>query len=534
MLGGAVAKFLISFITLGLVLGLGGCYSDPQVQTGYGTLSGTQDGKVKRFLGIPYAKPPVGELRWANPQPPEPWEGVFEAHVKGHACTQYGTGIPVFSPDEDCLTLNIWVPKSEGPHPVMFWVHGGAQMAGSSNELQYAGGPLAHAQDVIVVSANYRLLVSGFYALPEGPNHPALTGNQAIKDLIAALEWVNSEIHHFGGDPNNITVFGESAGSTNTCALLATPKTRNPDLFQRVIMQSGACDTLGVMSLEAAQQEGERFMGLIGCDSAPNPLACARDLPIDALREPVKTDMWQAFGWRADEWLFQMGLVVDGDVFPQDPLWLLENDPRPNTPILLGTNADEGSLFAGFVGHPDDAQGYEAFLHDRYPEAADLLLEQYPFEDYPNAGYAHADIRGDMIMKCPTLNMAQLYSQHNATWMYSLTHVPFSPVFEVISLLFKENPPALGAFHTADIGFLFDFPFITTFTRPSDRQVRAFMQQAWGNFARTGNPNGEGLPHWQVFDSNQNNYLDINAQPSNQSNFRNGACDFWFKLGYGF
>lgn len=517
------------------ILGLSACkYPNPQVETSYGTVSGTQDSEVKRFLGIPFAQPPVGDLRWADPQPLQPWQGVYEAHVKGHACTQYGTGIPAFLPDEDCLTLNIWVPKTEGPHPVMFWVHGGAQMAGSSNELQYAGGPLTAAQDVILVSANYRLLVSGFFALPETGTSPALTGNQAIKDLIAALQWVNSEIHHFGGDPNNITVFGESAGSTNTCALLASPKTRNPDLFQRVIMQSGACDTLGIMSLEAAQQEGMRFLELVGCADANEPLECARALPIEDIREPVKTDLWTSFGWRADEWLFHIGLVVDGDVFPQDPIWLLQNDPRPNTPLLLGTNQDEGSLFAGFMAHPDDATGYQVFLQERYPTQGEALLQQYPFENYPNAGTAHADLRGDMIMKCPTLNMAQLYSQYNDTWMYSLTHVPFSPVFEVISLLFKDNAPELGVFHTADLGFLFDFPFLTTFTRPSDRVVREFMQQAWGNFARTGNPNDGELPYWEAFSPELNNYLNINAQPANETDFRQGACDFWFQLGYGF
>ncbi|RLP52470.1 MAG: carboxylesterase family protein [Ketobacter sp.] len=510
------------------------CNPEVQVDTTYGTLAGKDLGEVNAFLGIPYAQPPVGDLRWADPQPAQPWEGVRPAKLKGDACTQYGSGLPIVGSDEDCLTLNIWTPNTPGPHPVMFWVHGGAQMSGSSAELQYDGAKLAAAQDVVLVSVNYRLLVSGFFATPALGSEPALSGNQAIKDLILALQWVQSEIHLFGGDPDNVTVFGESAGSTNTCALLATPKTKSPQqLLHKVIMQSGACDTLGIMSLAQARQIGLEFIETLGCADAPEPLQCARDLPIAAIREPVKTNLFTAFGWRQDEWPFQIGLVVDGDVFPRSPLQLL-SESAPQIPLILGTNKDEGSLFAGFLAHPDDAAGYLEFMQSRYPVEGAEIASQYPFDDYDNAGSAHAAARGDMIMKCPTLNMARLYSEGNPVWMYSLEEDVQSVVFSAISLGFKRNAPQLGTFHTADIGYLFDFPLLSAMVNPSDREVRRSMQQYWGNFARTGNPNGEGVLPWQGFDSAQNNYLEITGEPVNRENFRQGACDYWFAEGYGF
>lgn len=523
------------WLAAAMLLLISGCGSDPLVETPFGVIEGKRNGAVTEYLGIPYAEPPVGELRWADPQPLAPWPGVLQAKTKGNACTQYAVGLPAFYPREDCLTLNIWVPNTDGPHPVMFWVHGGAQMAGSSNELQYDGAKLAAAQNVVVVTVNYRLLVSGFFALPAMGGGEALSGNQAIKDLVAALQWVHEGIAAFGGDPDNVTVFGESAGSTNTCALLATPKTQQPvKLLHRVIMQSGACDTLGVMTLAEAQQIGADLLQKLGCIDSDEPLQCARALPIETIRDEVKANLFTAFGWRLDEWPFRIGLVVDGDLFPKDPLSLLAEDSRGETPVLLGTNKDEGSLFAGFLAHPDDASGYREFMALRYPGQGADIVSRYPFEDYVSAGQAHADARGDLIMKCPTLNMARTYSQHSAVWMYSLEQDVQSVVMGMASLGFKSNPPELGTFHSADVGYLFEFPLLSGLIRPSDQRTRDLFQQAWGNFARTGNPNGEGVPQWDRYDSARDNYLVISGEPENRERFRNGKCDFWFEEGYGF
>lgn len=523
--GSNYCKCLTLLLLLSLTTTLSACKSTTQVVTRYGILEGVQTSEIKRFLGIPYARSPVGELRWADPQQPEPWDGVLDASKMGHACTQFGVGLLVNSPSEDCLTLNIWVPNTLGPHPVMVWIHGGGLMSGASNELQYDASTLAKAQNVVVVSINYRLLTSGFFALPALGSRPAISGNQAIKDQIAALQWIQSEITQFGGDPNNVTIFGESAGSFSTCALLATPKTQSPRLFNRAIMESGVCETFEIQTLEQAQWHGFALLTLLGCAGADEPLDCARALPIETIRNVTKMNLFKSFPLRFDEWPFQAGLVIDGDLFPEHPTTLLSRHPRRDTPILLGVNKDEGSLFAGFRDHPGNAEDYEPFLDSRYPGRGADFSVFYPMENYNNAGHAHAALRGDLLFKCPTLRLAQAHSAANPVWMYHFTHDVYSPFFSFVTLGFGENPPPLGTFHSAEIGFIFDFPLLTSFTRPSDRKVRALFQQAWGNFARTGNPNGPGIPDWEPFVDHRNNYLEINATPSNQDNFREGACE---------
>ncbi|HET8707379.1 MAG TPA: carboxylesterase family protein, partial [Pseudomonadales bacterium] len=344
-----------------------------QVETSYGAVLGNRDENVSRFLGIPYAAPPLGELRWADPQPPHAWDGVRKATWFGHACTQYVPILPVRnSADEDCLTLNVWAPNTPGPHPVMFWIHGGAGMMGSSNEFQYDGAKLAQAENVVVVSANYRLWGSGLMALPALGSHAAIKGNQAIKDLIAALQWVQSDIGHFGGDANNVTVFGESTGGYNTCALLATPKTLQPKLFHKAIMQSGVCNTLAIRTREEAEAEGLRVIEKLGCKDAAEPLDCARAAPINKVRHATGPNVILSLNMPFSNWPY--GLVIDGDVFPEHPLKLLATLDRQNTPILLGDNKDEGSLFVAALSHPRAAY-YQAVLERRYPGEGEALAK---------------------------------------------------------------------------------------------------------------------------------------------------------------
>lgn len=521
---GALSLLLLTFTLL-----MTGCKypGNVLVDTSYGTLQGSRNDKVTRFLGIPFAAPPVGDLRWEDPQPPEPWDGVREATWFGHACNQTLPVLPTRNiANEDCLTLNIWAPNTPGPHPVMFWIHGGAGMIGSANEIQYDGAKLAAAQNVVVVSANYRLWGWGLLALPELGSRPRIKGNQAIKDLIAALEWVQQEIHHFGGDPGNVTVFGESAGGYNTCALLATPKTLQPRLFHRAIMQSGVCDTLAIHTREEAEAIGLRLIERLGCLDAEEPLDCARRASVGKIRANTPPNIVQALNMDFRDWPF--GLTIDGDLFPDHPLKLLAELERPDTPILLGANKDEGSLFTALMIHPR-ADRYAAMLEQRYPGQGEDLLRLYPLEDYASTGAARAQIRGDIIIHCPTLNMARLYSRKNPVWLYHFTHEVKSAFQPLARALLGPNSAPLGTFHATDLGFIFDTPLLNAVNRNQDLLVKHYFQQAWGNFARTGNPNDGELPYWAPFDPALDNYLSLNAAPTNEPGFRNGTCDYWLE-----
>lgn len=527
----APVRRLVLLCTCLALLTLGGCKQTVTQDTDYGTLAGVRTAGITKFFGIPFAAPPVGDLRWADPQPPAAWEGVRDASKVGHACTQYGVGYPIFNSQEDCLTLNIWVPNTPGPHPVLFWIHGGGEMGGSSSEAQYDGSDLAASQNIMVVSTNYRLLTSGFFALPATGTRPALTGNQAIKDLIASLHWVHSQIGYFGGDPDNVTIFGESAGASNVCSLLATPKTRNPErLFNRAIMDSGACNNLGIMTLAQAQAESMALVEKLGCGAAPEPLDCARAAPISDVRKLTQMNLLKSLTYRLDEWRFHIGTVIDGDLFPDDPLKLLAQNDAGNVALLIGNTRDEGSLFSGFLNHPGDAGGYHAFLEERYPGQGDDLVQRYPFADYRNAGDAHSALRGDMVMKCPGLNTARLFSTHHPVWYFELDQVVHDAKLSLVSLFFGTNPPTLGAYHGSDLDYIFPHAFSSA----SDRAVRQFMQQAWSNFVRTGDPNGTGLPQWEAYDPSRDNYLAITATPLNRDHFRNGACDYFIDRGYGY
>jgi len=489
---------------------LAGCKpGNIEVETSYGIVAGMQDETLSRFLGIPYAKPPIGDLRWADPQPPEAWEGVYQATQFKPACMQQETTPTVLVEQEDCLTLNIWAPNTPGPHPVMFWVHGGGNETGSASEPYFDGSKLAASQNVVFVSINYRLNAYGFFALPSINGAPAINGNQGIKDQIAALQWVQGEITHFSGDPNNVTVVGHSGGATDICALLATPKTGAPKrLLHKAIMQSGACETLEITDLATAQQHGLDYINALGCSDASDPLACARALP--AQRESFKT-----------------ALVIDGDVLPQHPLDLLANTDKSDTPLLIGTNKDEWSVVVGQQDNPADEAGYLALLAKDFPGEETALASLYPLGNYPTSGQAHADLLGDDMFHCPALDTAHAWSAHNNTWLYHFTHDINSLYSAITALSFGENAPEVGTFHGAEWAYIFDDTLFATRDLTARHMLHDLFQNAWGNFARSGNPNGESVPQWDTFDAARDNYLDISESPQNRDGLRAGYCDYW-------
>ncbi len=451
-----------------------------QVRTPQGILEGTlsDDHQSRAFKGIPYAMPPVGNLRWKPPQHTASWPGVRKATAFGARCMQ----AKIFDdmvfrdsgPSEDCLYLNVWTPAqpSQSHLPVMVWIYGGGFMAGASSEPRQEGAALTR-KGVIVVSMNYRLGIFGFLTHPElsqeSPVHAS--GNYGLLDQVAALQWVHDNIASFGGDPANVTIFGESAGSYSVSAMVASPLTRG--LFQKAIGESGALfsDARPLATLTESETRNQKFLETaFGAAS------------LEALRAKSADDLLQAQTKHRD---LYFSAVIDGYFLPA-PVDVIYGQGRQNmVPLLAGWNSDEGG--AGVIFGKDDptAAGYSAHAHTLLGNNADAYLKVYPGATDAEAKRAASDYGGDKFIAYSTWKWIEM---HRAT-----SHAP------VYRYEFDQAPPGQthGAYHSAEIEFVFsvlaskDYPW-----RPEDFRLANLMSNYWTNFAKTGNPNGPGMPSW--------------------------------------
>jgi para-nitrobenzyl esterase len=461
---------------------LGPTVSSLHVRIQSGVVHGKASGGVRAFLGVPYAKPPVGALRWRSPEPAERWPGEREATEYGPMCPQ----VPLTPVSEDCLSLNVWAPEpTPAPKAVMVWLHGGAFAVGSNG--LYDGAPLAARGDVVLVAVNYRLGALGFLA------HPALTaerpgrgssGNYGIEDQLLALRWVKENIGAFGGDPNNVTLFGESAGSACTCALLGTPAAAG--LVHRAIMESGAC--LGFESpLADAEARGEKTVQAIGC-SGPDTLDCLRSK--DALELTVSsTDLLATLlqqRWRP---------IIDGVVIP--PIAAV-NPVR--VPIIIGTNRNEGGDF-GLLAPTQSS--FAARVRGYYPDPAHtrVVLDTYSAGEQGSWPGAFSALATDGLFVCPTRRLARLASAEVDTYVYSFSH---------------------GRAHHADeVPYVFGLPELGADARPVSDQ----MLQAWTRFAKTGDPNGPGALRWPKYSVASEQHMVFDATPSIGAGLARATCD---------
>jgi len=297
----------IIFLQLTLLL-VPGCMqaTTTDVMTNYGPVRGLTDGVVNTFTGIPFAAPPIGEKRWLPPQELAKWQKPKPAFLPKPGCIQMSTPNGVFGQSEDCLYLNIWAPASPGPHPVMVWIHGGGFVLGSGGEMVYIGDQLARQKDVIIVTLSYRLGFLGHMSLPELSADSAYgaSGNQAMLDQLAALKWVKNEIAHFGGDANNITLFGQSAGGLSVCQHLASPLSEG--LFHKAIIQSGPCGSWKLKSLEVAENMGIEFANQVGCNDPDTRLDCLRSLPAPLMRQRLGISNFEIFSVAIDDWKYSI------------------------------------------------------------------------------------------------------------------------------------------------------------------------------------------------------------------------------------
>lgn len=448
---------------------------------------------IRVFKGIPYAAPPIGSLRWRPPAPVKAWDGIRAADTWGPRCIQSNRLGPL-DPlnnrmEEDCLYLNVWTPaKALGDSlPVMVWIHGGSNTNGAASQPEYDGVQLAK-HGVVLVSINYRLDIFGFLAHPELTAESAThsSGNYGLLDQIAALQWVQRNIAAFGGDPKRVTVFGESAGSIDISLLMASPLAKG--LFARVIGESGATLSrlpgFGPKGLQSGEADGVKLAQSVDARS------------IADLRARPALDLLAAVG--KSPIVYGLG-VVDGHVVPDHPASLYAKGAFNDVPLLTGFNADEGSLFITRMKIPADEQAFADTLRSQFKGSADKALALYAPGSTPEGiKSAFQALLGDEIISYSTW-----------AWAESVAGKARSPVYRYY---FTRRPPgapelslyplsAPGVFHFAEINYVFNnFDARQEWTwQEQDRNLGKTMISYWTNFAKTGNPNGPGLPVWNAF-----------------------------------
>lgn len=487
------------------------------VRTSAGPVHGLARGAGRAFLGIPYAAPPVGPRRWAPPAAPPTWSETRDATALGPSCLQAALPSDQLPPrfSEDCLTLNVWTPHSTpgAPLPVMVWIHGGGFFAGGSASPLLDGQRLAEQGGLIVVSMNYRLGQLGFLA---HPSLPVPGGNWGLLDQQAALRWVRDNIAAFGGDPERVTLIGESAGGTSVCMHVVAPSSRG--LFQRIVVQSGPCvDAKGDPSydLAPAHGQGAAFVAALGCADASEVLACLRSKPASEVLRALPTELATVVV-PARHW----GPVVDGSFLPQPPATALLSTELSGLRALIGSNGDEGTLMVLLASHWSlTAQTYAELVTQRVGDtAAPLVLARYSTDGGKPPRELFGAVVGDSAFVCATRRLARDLAAAGATvYGYAFTHAPVEA---------KPVALPLGAYHGAELPFLFNRPeFYGAFTEGE----RALAQQLigyWTRFARDGAPGGD-TPPWPPFDPGSDTILRLDLSSSTISGWKRSDCDFW-------
>jgi para-nitrobenzyl esterase len=456
----------------------------PRVKTANGALEGRfEEGDVRVFKGIPYAAPPVGALRWQSPKPRRAWKGVRQATAFGPRCMQRALfSDMVFRSDgvsEDCLYLNVWTPaKNAGERlPVLVYFYGGGLLAGDSSEPRYDGASMAR-QGIVALTVNYRLGVFGFMAHPEltAESPHKASGNYGFMDQAGALQWVRRNIKAFGGDPQRITIAGESAGSYSVSVQVASPLARN--LIAGAIGESGAMMGLAPLpSLADAQAVGQRFADQLG---APT-LAQLRALPASTLLEATA---------RPDAPRF--GAIVDGYVLPQAPAAIYASGQQAKLPLLAGWNSAEGHAHDVLGAAPATEESFKAALQRLYGDKADAARQAYAGD----IEQAARELASDRFIGFGTWRWIDLHARTSGKPVYRYYYAHPRPASK------SGVPPALGAGHSAEIEYVMgnlDGNEVYAWT-PDDRAVSRQAQAFFANFIKTANPNGDGLPRWPALD----------------------------------
>lgn len=495
--------------------GGGGPKGSLLVETDKGTVEGALEGSTRAFLGVPFAASPTGALRWKPPAPHEAWTETRKATAKGMACAQKGALSGAFdaSTGEDCLTVNVWTPDAPASSslPVLVWIHGGAFVLGSGGDASYDGKNLSEKSGFVVVSLNYRLGPLGFLGLPaleaEDAAHPS-TGGYGLEDQRAALAWVKANIAAFGGNPANVTLFGESAGGASTCMHLVSPKSKG--LFQRAIIESGPCDL--VNSETAATGYGDQLAEALGCKAAPDVLACMRA----KTPEEIITAVPAASSISGQSWYPS----IDGWNLPDLPSKLVEAGSFEKVPTIFGTNADEGTLFTQLGGTPiADEAAFEKFAEENIPGHGKEIVAKYPIATYGSAQKAATAAITDGTFTCPTRRAARAFTKAGvATYLYQFTYVPKDALLA-----------GLGSFHSAEIKYVLGNPSQLQ-PQPLTKEelvMSAAMMGYWTRHADKGDPNGGGAFAWPKYDAATDENIVFDLTISKGAGLKKELCDFW-------
>ena len=462
------------------------------------------DDGLKQYHDIPFAAPPVGERRWAPPGAVQPWEGVRDAAAPGPACMQqgpqggfYDAATAVAAMDEDCLTLSVWTRAQHVDErlPTMVWIHGGGLTVGSGDA--YPGDFLT-AKEVVLVTINYRLGPFGFLALADLTAESAngASGNQGLHDQIAALEWVRDNIASFGGDPGNVTIFGESAGSMSVSILQASPRARG--LFHRIIGQSGGL--FGAMTFRDRSSVNGDPAEAIGANFAAALAGEGGDTSLEALRALSAEHILATY--LANPTLLSALAIVDGDVLTDEVEAVAKAGKQADVPVLIGSNADEGTALMPYTAAAfgAGAAGFAAYIEATFAEVKDEIGEHYPTGDDEQATASWMDLFGDALFTYPMRAWARaMGTVPSDAYLYWFTWPP--PI---------EDSARYGAFHAAEIGYVFgNLELFGATPTDADRALSERMATIWTQFARTGNPNGEGLPEWPAYTPENEAYMEF-------------------------
>ncbi|HUT52391.1 MAG TPA: carboxylesterase/lipase family protein [bacterium] len=480
---------------------------------------------VCEWLGVPYAAPPVGELRWRAPAPIPAWEGVRETIAYGDRCMQKASsGLSkvrrLDGMSEDCLYLNVYRPKKSGPFPVMVWIHGGGYVIGSGQG--YRGDRLAEFGDVVVVTINYRLGVFGYLALPslraEDGNKSA--GSYGSLDQVAALRWVHDNIAAFGGDPGNVTVFGESAGGWAVCTMLATPLARG--LFSRAIMESQGCEASE--SMETGYEKAQKIAASVGCGA--DDLACLRGLDaLKLLNEGQQSILPNGISYFPHH---------DGYLLADTPLSLIRSGSYNRVPFLAGSTRDEvdfmikllpdlnNTMPAQYAKRMEKTLGFSA-------DEVTAALELYPLSAYDGRpGKAFGKMFTDASIACPTcLGVQAVAEQQTDVYYYRFDYDEMRLGKMIGALHSMEIPFVFGSLDGSGYGRLYNRRNIG----PAQELSRVVMGY-WTNFAKTGDPNGPGLPEWPRYDTSTRNLLVLDTNIHIEQAGVDARCAFWEEYGH--